>query len=100
MNYVIRRQTHDTAAAVGLFDRGVLRPGYRADINVINYDKLRIKVPEMRYDLPTGARRLFQEVEGYDATIVGGQVTYREGKATGALPGKIIRGSQPAPVSG
>jgi N-acyl-D-aspartate/D-glutamate deacylase len=97
IGYLIRRQTHDTAAVYGLLDRGVLRPGYRADINVIDYDKLRLKMPEMRYDLPTGAKRLYQEAEGYVATIVAGQATYRDGRPTGALPGKLVRGSRGAP---
>jgi N-acyl-D-aspartate/D-glutamate deacylase len=95
--HMIRRQTSGTAAIYGLLDRGILRPGYRADINVIAYDKLRLKVPEMRYDLPTGARRMFQEAEGYVATVVAGEPIYRDGKPTGALPGRILRGTRSAP---
>ncbi|WP_439814869.1 N-acyl-D-amino-acid deacylase family protein [Zavarzinia sp. CC-PAN008] len=93
----IRAQTKDTAEAVGLYDRGVLAPGYLADINVIDFDRLKLKAPYMVYDLPTGARRLMQEAEGYVATIKAGQVIYRDGVATGALPGRLIRGRQPAP---
>jgi N-acyl-D-aspartate/D-glutamate deacylase len=94
---VIRGQTKDTAEAVGLNDRGVIAPGYLADLNLIDFQRLSLKVPYMVYDLPTGARRLMQEAEGYVATIKSGQVIYREGQATGALPGKLIRGRQDAP---
>lgn len=93
----IRGQTKDTAEAVGLKDRGVIAPGYLADINLIDFDRLSLKPPYMVYDLPTGARRLMQDAQGYVATIKSGQVIYREGQATGALPGKLIRGRQPAP---
>jgi N-acyl-D-aspartate/D-glutamate deacylase len=95
---VIRGQTRDTAEAVGLLDRGVIKPGYRADINVIDFDGLRLKPPHMVYDLPTGARRLMQEADGYVATIKSGQVIYRNGEATGALPGKLVRGRTSSPT--
>jgi len=94
---MIRQQTSDTARAVGLNDRGVIAPGYLADLNVIDFERLRLKVPYMVYDLPTGARRLMQDAEGYVATIKSGQVIYREGQPTGALPGRLIRGRQAAP---
>ncbi len=93
----IRGQTRDTAEAVGLNDRGVLAPGYLADINVIDFERLRIKAPYMVYDLPTNARRLMQDAVGYVATIKSGEIIYREGQPTGALPGKLIRGRQAAP---
>jgi len=93
----IRSQTKDTAEAVGLNDRGVIAPGYLADLNVIDFDRLKLKVPYMVYDLPTGARRLMQDADGYVATLKSGQVIYREGQATGALPGRLIRGRQPTP---
>ena len=93
----IQGQTKDTAQAVGLNDRGVIAPGYLADLNLIDFDRLKLKTPYMVYDLPTGARRLMQDAEGYVATIKSGQVIYREGQPTGALPGKLIRGRQPAP---
>ncbi|HEX5379413.1 MAG TPA: amidohydrolase family protein [Phenylobacterium sp.] len=96
---VVRMQTHDTAQAVGLYDRGVIAPGYRADINVIDYDRLTLKAPQVAYDLPSGGRRLIQRAEGYVATILAGQVTYRDGEPTGALPGRLLRGSQAAPVA-
>ena len=88
----------DTARAVGLNDRGVLAPGYRADLNVIDYDRLTLHAPEIAYDLPAGGKRLLQRASGYTATIVAGQVTYRDGVATDALPGRLLRGGQPAPM--
>lgn len=95
--FVVKSHTQDTAAAVGLFDRGILAPGYKADLNIIDYDRLTLHGPKMLYDLPQGGKRLVQTADGYVATIVNGQVTYREGKSTGALPGKLIRGAQMAP---
>ncbi len=89
---VIQRQTRDTAALYGLRDRGVLAPGYRADVNVIDYDALGFERPEVVYDLPAGGRRLVQRARGYVATLVGGVATYEQGQATGALPGRLIRG--------
>jgi N-acyl-D-aspartate/D-glutamate deacylase len=89
---VIRAQTHDTAQAVGLSDRGVIAPGYKADLNVIDYDRLQLHIPEAVYDLPSGGRRLIQRCEGYRATIVSGVVTVRDDEPTGALPGRLVRG--------
>ncbi|MEN0073734.1 MAG: amidohydrolase family protein [Paracraurococcus sp.] len=88
---LIRRQTSDTARAAGLPDRGLLKPGLRADINVINWEALALERPGMLFDLPGGGRRLMQKARGYDATIVAGAVTYRGGEATGALPGRLVR---------
>ncbi len=88
---LIRSQTHDTARAVELTDRGTLEPGMRADINVIDFDKLKVRVPEIVHDLPTGGARLQQKADGYLATIVAGEVTYENGEATDALPGRLIR---------
>ncbi len=88
---LIRRQTSDTAGAVGLHDRGRIAPGLRADINVIDWDRLALERPIMRFDLPAGGRRLLQPATGYDATVVAGAVTYRAGKPTGALPGRLVR---------
>jgi N-acyl-D-amino-acid deacylase len=85
---------------VGLNDRGRVRPGYKADLNVIDFDRLRMFAPQVAYDLPAGGRRLTQRAEGYVATMVSGQVTYREGKPTGLLPGRLVRGAQRAPVAG
>ncbi|MGB5948754.1 MAG: amidohydrolase family protein [Parvibaculum sp.] len=96
--FVVKSQTKDTAEAIGLRDRGVVAPGYKADVNVIDFERLRLKPPHMVYDLPSGARRLMQEAEGYVVTIASGQVIYRDGEATGALPGRLVRGEQPAPA--
>ena len=93
---LIRRQTSDTAQAVGLHDRGVIAPGMKADLNVIDYERLALERPVMKFDLPAGGRRLLQPAIGYTATIKAGQVTYRDGVATGALPGKLVRGPQAA----
>jgi N-acyl-D-aspartate/D-glutamate deacylase len=95
--FVVQRQARDTASAVGLHDRGVLRPGYRADLNVIDVDHLRLHRPEMRYDLPAGGRRLVQRADGYRHTFVAGQQTYADGEPTDALPGRLIRGPRPTP---
>ncbi|HEY9557777.1 MAG TPA: amidohydrolase family protein [Acidimicrobiales bacterium] len=95
--FLVARHTRDTARAVGLLDRGVLAPGYRADVNLIDFDGLRVRRPEMRHDLPAGGRRLLQRADGYEATVVAGQVTYERGEATEALPGRLLRGPQPAP---
>ncbi len=94
LEHVIAKQTRETALAVGLADRGVLKPGYKADINVIDYDGLRLHAPVIQYDLPSGGRRLMQYADGYDATIVSGQVIYRAGQPTGALPGRLVRGAR------
>lgn len=88
---MIARQTRDTAMAVGLEDRGLIAPGYRADLNVIDYEGLSLEAPRVAYDLPAGGRRLTQKAHGYVATLVGGVVTYRDGEPTGALPGRLVR---------
>jgi N-acyl-D-aspartate/D-glutamate deacylase len=95
--HMVRMQTRDTAAALGLHDRGVIRRGMRADLNVIDYDRLHLHAPQVAYDLPAGGRRLVQRADGYVATVVAGQVTYRNGEATDALPGRLIRGARSAP---
>lgn len=94
---VVKWHTQDTAAAVGLDDRGRLAPGFKADLNLIDYDRLRLRPPRMVHDLPAGGRRLMQEAEGYRYAIVSGEVTYRDGKPTDALPGRLVRGAQRAP---
>ncbi|MGH9025973.1 MAG: N-acyl-D-amino-acid deacylase family protein [Acidimicrobiia bacterium] len=91
---VIRKMTHDTASLYALNDRGTLAPGQKADLNVIDLERLTLRRPEMRYDLPAGARRLVQEADGYDATIVSGEVVRRDGCDTGARPGALVRGPQ------
>jgi N-acyl-D-aspartate/D-glutamate deacylase len=94
---VVRWHTRDTAEAVGLRDRGLQRPGYKADVNGIDYDHLRLRPPRIVRDLPAGGRRLIQKAEGYRFAMVAGQVTYRDGEPTTALPGRLIRGAQAAP---
>ena len=96
VSWIIKRLTSDNAAAIGLNDRGLLRVGMKADINVLDYDKLRLRPPEIVYDLPAGGKRLLQRTDGIDATIVSGAVVYRHGEATGALPGRLVRGAREA----
>ena len=95
---IVAKQTRDTARLYGLNDRGVLAPGMKADVNIIDFDKLSIRAPEMVFDLPAQGRRLIQKADGYRATIVSGVVTFENGEATGEMPGKLIRGPQEAPV--
>jgi N-acyl-D-amino-acid deacylase len=97
---VVRWLSHDTARAVGLDDRGVLAPGFKADLNVFDPARLQLHGPEVVHDLPTGGRRLVQRADGYVATFVSGELVCRDGKATGALPGRLVRGAQPARARG
>jgi N-acyl-D-aspartate/D-glutamate deacylase len=97
LEWLVKQQCADTASLVGLHDRGVLAPGYRADCNVIDLGALAVGAPEMIYDLPAGGRRLVQRATGYRSTIVAGRVTFRDGEHTGELPGSLVRGAQPAP---
>ena len=90
----VKRLSHDNAAAIGLNDRGLLKAGMKADINVLDYDNMRLRAPEVVYDLPAGGRRLVQRTDGFDATIVSGEIVYRHGEATGALPGRLVRGAR------
>ncbi|MCB0997497.1 MAG: amidohydrolase family protein [Acidimicrobiales bacterium] len=96
VEWIVKRQSRDTARAVGLHDRGVLAPGLRADLNLVDLDTLSIGAPEMLYDLPAGGKRLVQRTEGYRATVVAGEVVFRDGEHTGALPGALVRGAQSA----
>jgi len=98
IEFAVQRQTADTAALVGLHDRGVIAPGMRADLNVIDFDALATGIPRMVRDLPAGGKRLVQEASGYRATVVAGTVVHRDGEDTGARPGALIRGAQPAPA--
>jgi N-acyl-D-aspartate/D-glutamate deacylase len=91
---LVRRQTKVPAQFAGLLDRGVLAPGMKADINVIDFPNLALERPRMIVDLPAGGRRLMQKARGYAATVKAGQVTYRNGEATGVLPGGLVRGPQ------
>ena len=91
LEFLVAKQTRGTAEAYGMLDRGLLAPGHKADINVIDYDNMRLRRPEVVYDLPAGGKRLVQRTDGFDATIVSGSIVYRDGEPTGALPGRLIR---------
>jgi N-acyl-D-aspartate/D-glutamate deacylase len=97
LQQAVRTLAHDPAKTVGLLDRGVLKPGFKADLNVIDLDRLTLHAPEVKYDLPAGGRRLDQAATGYEATIVSGQVIARSGMPTGLLPGQVVRGARAAP---
>ncbi|MEE8077359.1 MAG: amidohydrolase family protein, partial [Pseudomonadales bacterium] len=86
-----KSQSFDTARAVGLSDRGIVSVGKKADLNVIDYDNLRVTTPEIVHDLPAGGARLQQKAHGYLATVVSGEITYENGIPTDALPGRLIR---------
>jgi len=97
IEWLVKQQTADTASLVGLHDRGLIAPGMRADLNLIDFGALGMRHPEIVYDLPAGGKRLIQRATGYRATIQSGQVTFEDGESTGALPGQLVRGPQPAP---
>ena len=90
----IKRQCRDTALLYGLDDRGLIAPGYLADVNVIDMDAIKLGKPWLAFDLPAGGKRLLQKADGYDCTIKSGQVTFRNGECQGAYPGTVIRGPQ------
>lgn len=94
IEHVVARLTRNNAVAVGLTDRGAIAPGMKADINIVDYEGLRLHAPEIHYDLPAGGKRLLQRADGYDATLVAGQVVWREGHPTGLLPGRLLRNGQ------
>ena len=94
LELAVKRQCHDTARLYGLNDRGVLKPGYLADLNVIDFDSLKLQKPWLAFDLPAGGKRLLQKATGYVATVKSGVVTFREGVMTGELPGIVVRGPQ------
>jgi N-acyl-D-amino-acid deacylase len=92
LEYVVHRQTQQSAALYGLHDRGVIAPGRKADINVIDYDALSFEAPRMAFDLPAGGRRLVQRGSGYRAVFTSGVQTVADDEFTGALPGALVRG--------
>jgi N-acyl-D-amino-acid deacylase len=94
LSWAVQQLTDVPARTIGLGDRGRLAVGYKADLNVIDLGRLRVAAPHPVHNLPGGGRRLEQKAEGYCATIVGGEVTYREGAFTGALPGRLVRGAR------
>ena len=98
VEWIVQRQAAATARIVGLNDRGVLAPGYRADVNVIDMDTVGLTTPRMHADLPAGGKRFLQPATGYRHTFVAGVETYRDGAPTEALPGRLVRGPQAAPA--
>lgn len=96
LELMVRKLSHDTATAYGMEDRGLLKEGYLADINVIDFDKLQLHRPTAEYDLPAGGRRLVQRVDGYKYTLKSGVTTFVDGEHTGELPGTLVRGGQAA----
>ena len=97
--WVVRALSAVPAEEVGLSDRGLIAPGYKADVNVIDYDGIELGQPKVVHDLPAGGRRLMQLPSGYDATVVSGVVTQRGGRPTGEYPGKLVRGPQASPAA-
>jgi N-acyl-D-aspartate/D-glutamate deacylase len=91
--WAVHAMTRRPAETVGMLDRGLVARGLKADLNVIDFERLAAHAPEVRHDLPSGGRRMLQRADGYDATIVSGKVIYRDGQATGALPGRLVRGT-------
>ncbi|MCZ7537693.1 MAG: amidohydrolase family protein [Acidimicrobiia bacterium] len=96
LEWLVKSQTADTAALVGLCDRGRIAPSLKADLNLIELDQLGLRHPEIVHDLPAGGKRLVQRATGYRATIQSGEVTFEDGEPTGALPGRLVRGPQAA----
>ena len=95
---LVKSLTSQPAESVGLLDRGRIAPGYKADINILDPERIVLHRPQIQVDLPAGGKRLRQEADGYVATLVSGTVTYRDGVPTGALPGKLVRGTRTAPT--
>jgi N-acyl-D-aspartate/D-glutamate deacylase len=94
LEWVVKKQSHDTARLYGLGDRGTIEVGALADINVIDYDNLQLGNPRVVADLPAGGRRLVQDAVGYVETIKSGITTFADGKETGARPGALLRGAR------
>jgi N-acyl-D-aspartate/D-glutamate deacylase len=92
LEFLVRKLSRDTAEAYGMNDRGLLRPGMLADVNVIDFDRLQLRRPEAVFDLPAGGKRLVQRVDGYQHIIKSGQPIFQRNEYTGALPGKLLRG--------
>jgi N-acyl-D-amino-acid deacylase len=99
LEHAVKRQCRDTAVLYGLHDRGVIAPGYMADINVIDFEKVKLGKPWLAFDLPAGGKRLLQKADGYVCTIKSGEVTFRDGAYLGVHPGRLIRGPQRAPAA-
>jgi N-acyl-D-aspartate/D-glutamate deacylase len=97
LEFLVKKQTADTARAYGLLDRGIVARGYKADFNLIEFDALQVRKPELVYDLPAGGKRMLQKADGYRYTFVSGIEVMRDGVASGALPGRLIRGARLRP---
>jgi N-acyl-D-aspartate/D-glutamate deacylase len=99
--WLVHGLTRRTAEQVGMLDRGLLRPGYKADVNVIDFDRLNVRLPEIVHDLPAEGRRLIQRADGYSVTVKDGAVAFREGDPVETDParlrGRLVRGAQPSP---
>ena len=98
LEHLVKRQTSETADFFGFTDRGRLAPGLRADINVIDFDNLTVRKPELVHDMPAGGRRFVQRVEGYEATLVAGTSIFERGEHTGAMPGRLVRAGRESAV--
>ena len=94
---LVAKQTSEAARFVGLADRGVLAPGFKADVSVIDFSALSVSRPELVRDLPAGGKRLIQRAHGYRHTFLSGVEVLRDDRPTGALPGAVVRGGQAAP---
>jgi N-acyl-D-aspartate/D-glutamate deacylase len=99
LEFAVQRHTRAPAELIGLRDRGLLAPGMKADVNLIDHANLSLAPPSIIHDLPAGGRRLMQTAKGYRATIVSGEVVIEHDEPTGALPGKLLRGARPAPAA-
>ena len=99
LEWIVQQQTQRTAALYDMNDRGVVAAGMKADINVIDFEALHIHGPDMVNDLPANGKRLIQQIDGYRYTVKSGEVTYEDGKSTGTLPGKLVRGPQASPTA-
>ena len=98
LEHLIKRQTSETADFFSFSDRGRLAPGLRADINVIDFDNLKVRKPELVHDMPAGGRRFVQRVEGYETTMVAGTPIFERGEHTGAMPGRLVRAGRESAV--
>jgi N-acyl-D-aspartate/D-glutamate deacylase len=98
LEHLIKRQTSETADFFGFSDRGRLAPGLRADLNVIDFDNLKVRKPELVHDMPAGGRRFVQRVEGYETTMVAGTPIFERGEHTGAMPGRLVRAGRESAV--
>ncbi len=91
LELLVKRQTSETADFFGLANRGRLAPGLRADVNLIDFDRLQLQMPELVHDMPANGRRFIQRVDGYEATLVAGVPIFERGEHTGAMPGCLVR---------